>query len=386
MVSRVVQTGQNAPGVTRIVANSADLRHGARTFADGAVIMRLESLRLRSQPMPEMPAGVRAAVAASIDRSSTTLDRQVLPMAAAAADLERRAVWTDIAGLAGFWPDGLGWLRDNGSWAARTLGFFGPGGVLPTLLATAYGYRFIPSGDYVNVRGTRFAGEGLLARYLRSGRLAGTRYGIDNPAVAKAFRLGPALGSKFAEVLPMDARFIRAAGKGSGPIALALTFGGDVYDFTLGPEKGKGLASTDFAATTITDATILGGTAAVSTGAGVAAAAGTGAMFGSVVPGVGTVVGFAVAGGVAYFLTTSPGKAVRSAMISSTKSTIEFAGQHPMVLAPMLPGAAAALEIYDHGDDIVNVAGDGLHYAGEGLSTAGKGLADAGKLVGGLFH
>jgi hypothetical protein len=372
--------------VTRIVANPADLRHGARTFADGAVIMRLESLRLRSLPMPEMPAGVRAAVSASVDRSAATLDRQVIPMAAAAADLERRAVWTEIAGFAGFWPDGLGWLRDNGSWAARTLGFFGPGGVLPTLLATAYGYRFVPGGRYVTIRGSRFLGDGLLARYLRTGRLAGTRYLVDNPAVAKSLRLSPALAGRAAEMLPMDARFLRAAGKGSGPVALALTFGGDVYDFTLGPDKGKGLASSDFAATTITDASLLGGTAVVSTGAGVAATAATGAMFGSVVPGVGTVVGFAVAGGVAYFLTTSPGKAVRSAMISGTKSAIEFTGKHPMMLTPLLPGPAIGLEIYDHRDDIVDVAGDGLHYAGEGLSTAGKGLADAGKAIGGLFH
>jgi hypothetical protein len=379
--------------VTRVVANPVDLRHGARTFAEGAVVLRLESLRLRSLPMPEMPAGVRAPVAASLARSSATLDRQSTPMVMAAADLERRAVWTDIAGAAGFWPQGLGFLRDNAGWGARALGFFGPGGVLPVLLATAHGYRLFPAGNYVTVRGSRFLGDGILARYLRSGRLAGTRYAIDNPAVAKSLRLGPAFANRAAELLPLDSRFLRAAGKGSGPIALGLTIGGDVYDFTLGAERGHGLGSTDFAATTITDVGILGGTAAVSTGTGIFVTGATGAAFGSFAPGIGTAVGFGVGVLIGVGLQTGPGKAVRGAMISGTKSTIEFTGKHPMVLAPALPGAAAGLEIYNHRDDIVHVggegvhyAGEGLHYAGEGLSKAGSGLKDAGKAIGGLFH
>jgi hypothetical protein len=244
----------------------------------------------------------------------------------------------------------------------------------------------------VNVRGSRFPGNDLLSRYLRTGRIPGTRYGIDNPQVAKTLRLSAALDARMRELVPLDKRFLKAAGKGSGPLALGLTLGGDVYDFTRGPQAGKGLASSDFAATAIVDTGILGGTAAVGATARVGSAMVMRATMGSVVPGVGTVVGLVVAGGTAYFLTTEPGKAMRSAMIGGTKSAIEFTGRHPLVLAPALPGAAAALEVYNHRDDVarlgqgaVHYAGEGVHYAGEGIRAVGSGLNEGRKLVGRLL-
>jgi len=372
--------------VTRIVVNPSDLRRGARVIGEGGLRAHEVALRLRSRPLPQMPAGVGSAVSAAIARSSATVDGQVMPFLTTAADLERRAFWAEISGLAGEWPQGLGLLLSNRAWLRAGLSFFGPGGVFPTLIATANGYRIVPAGDYARVFGNRFPGDDAWSRYLRTGRLPGTRYLVDNPAVARTFRLGTGLAGRAAELFPLDSRFVRAAGKGSGPLALGLTIGGDVWDFTGGPHGSQGLGSTDFAATTITDVGILGGTAAISTGAGVGAVAVYGAAAGSVVPGVGTAVGFVVAGGVAYFLTTDTGKAVRSTMISGTKSAIQFTGKHPYVLAPLAPAGVAAYEVYDHRGDIVHVGGQGLHYAGEGLSDAGKGLNDARKLVGGLFH
>jgi hypothetical protein len=359
--------------VTRIVIDPADLRRGARTLEDTAIAYRQSALRLRGLPLPEMPAGVSAAVTSAITRASVTLDMQVLPLALEADELRRRAFWTEISGEAGGWPDGPGFVWENKFWIKQGLALFAPTGVLPTVIATKNGYRIVNKGDYVTVRGRHPFGSDLWSRYVASGRVPGTRYRVDNPKVAKAFRLSPALRAKGFEMLPFDNRFLKAAGKGSGPLGLGLTFGEDIHDFTRGSQSSKGLASTDFAATVAVDAGLAGGTAVVATGAGVGAAAASGALAGSVVPGVGTVVGFVVAGGVAYALTTDSGRAVRGAMISGTKTAMDYAKKNPTVLAP-IPGATGAVAIYNHRDDIIDAAGEGVSK-----------LNDARKWVGGLF-
>jgi hypothetical protein len=374
--------------MTRIVIEPADLRRGASTLRDTALGYHGLAQRLGALPMPEMPPGVAVRVQADVIEAATTLGREMMPLFNEADELEYRALWTEISGAAGHWPEGIGWLRDNGSWIKGTLGFFGPGGVLPALVATAHGYRLVHRGRYVTVRGRPFHGDSLLARYVRTGRVDGTRYLATNPKVAKYLGVAPALAARFEEMLPVNSKFLKAAGKGSGPLAFGLTLGGDVYDYTAGPYAQKGLLSTDFAATATVDVGLVGGTAAVGTAAGVGmtgvlAGGVAGASVGSFAPVVGTVIGFGVGAAVAWGLSTEQGKGVRGKLIEGTKAGIEYGLRNPIVLGPVFaPPVVAGKLAYEYGDDAIRAVDDGLDKAGDVVGDAAGG---ARKLAGKIF-
>jgi hypothetical protein len=374
--------------MTRIVIEPSDLRRGASTLRDTALGYHGLAQRLGSLPMPEMPPGVAARVQADMLEAARTLSSEVVPLFNEADELLYRALWAEISGAAGHWPEPLGFLRDNGAWIKGGLGFFGPGGVLPALVATAYGYRLVPRGKYVTVRGQPFRGDSLLHRYLRTARPDGTRYLVTNPKVAKYLGLGPGLAAKAEEILPMNSKFLQAAGKGSGPLAFGLTLGGDVYDYTAGPYGHEGLVSTDFAATATVDVGLVGGTAAVGTAAAVGttslfAGGAAGASVGSIAPGIGTAVGFAVGIGIAWGMSTEQGKWVRGKLIEGTKSGIEYGLKNPILLGPTFgPPVAGARLAYEYGDDALRAVDYGLDKAGGVIGDAAGG---AKKLAGKIF-
>jgi hypothetical protein len=264
------------------------------------------------------------------------------------------------------------------------LSFFGPGGVLPVVLATAHGYRIVPRGNYATVKGNRFLGPGILAAYLRTGRVPGVRYRIDNPKVSKFLSTDAAARNAAREALDVrNPGFWRAARKGGGPLGLSLTLGSDVYDFTAGGHKSKGLASTDFAATAAVDTSLLAGSTVAGAAAATAttsllAGGATGAAAGSFAPGIGTAVGFGVGIGITFLMTTEPGRQVRGQMISGTKAALDWVKDHPAAAArvaanPAMAPAHVAWEFRDEiGDAASGVARAGAHE----IEKAGKGIVE----------
>lgn len=82
----------------------------------------------------------------------------------------------------------------------------------------------------------------------------------------------------------------------------------------------------DLAAGISTDVVIGAGTTALSAGTGWLAAASTAAAVGSVVPGIGTLVGAGVGLGIAVFMSTTPGRRFSKGIEKGIKSGIEFVG------------------------------------------------------------
>jgi len=259
---------------------------------------------------------------------------------------------------------------DGKFWFKIGLSVLGPGSVLPAALAGADGYRLLRNGKYVIVKGPHYGGTGFLDRYKGTARkLKGTRYLFENPSVIKNFEPGAAARSALNDIFnPRSSGFLKNVGKGGGVAALGLTFGGDIYSFGFGGNSDKGLASTDFAATATVDGGILAGSTAASSAAATAITAGVfGAEAGSVVPVAGTAVGFAIGVGIGVAMQTDAGKAVRSTLISGTKSAMDFAIDHPADVVAAVTGGPAAVAI-NHTGEVVHVAGDAADDAWDGTA------------------
>jgi hypothetical protein len=84
-------------GGGRILIDPVSLRRGARELRDGSGDLNLLAARLRGAPTPEMPPGVAAAVSGGIASVASSLDSFVDPLADSAVELERRALWAEIA-------------------------------------------------------------------------------------------------------------------------------------------------------------------------------------------------------------------------------------------------------------------------------------------------
>jgi hypothetical protein len=94
--------------------------------------------------------------------------------------------------------------------------------------------------------------------------------------------------------------------KGNGLSNVLISAGTRIAEFQKNPSQA--FSKTDLAAGLTTDAMFGTGSAAISAGIGWAAAAGVGAAYGSVVPGVGTIVGAAAGIGISLLLETKRGK------------------------------------------------------------------------------
>jgi hypothetical protein len=84
-------------GGGRILIDPLSLRRGARELRDGSGDLNLLAARLRGASLPEMPLGVAAAVSGGIASVASSLDSFVDPLADSAVELERRALWAEIA-------------------------------------------------------------------------------------------------------------------------------------------------------------------------------------------------------------------------------------------------------------------------------------------------
>ncbi len=245
----------------------------------------------------------------------------------------------------------------------------------------------------MRVYGKRFAGDDLLSWFLRSGRvLSPGRYLADNPAVARYLDPLAAGSVSLRNVFDVTSPgFLKEIPRGGGALAGALTFGTDAYDFSpWGAHAKQGILSTDFAATATVDGGLLAGTTAVSAGAGTLAAGAIGAEAGSVVPGLGTAIGFGVGLGIGVLMTTSTGQKVRTELISGTKAGYDFIRSHPSVLAPTpLAPIGLGLTIYDNRGAIVSAGSTVVHGIEDapGAIADGAGAAkhEVGKLLGKVF-
>ena len=83
--------------MTRIAIDPTELRRGATRIRDASSELSLEARSLGSLAMPEMPAGVAAEVEAGVAAVSSQLQGLGPILNEDAVELERRALWTEIA-------------------------------------------------------------------------------------------------------------------------------------------------------------------------------------------------------------------------------------------------------------------------------------------------
>ncbi|WP_199613899.1 hypothetical protein [Paenibacillus alkalitolerans] len=193
------------------------------------------------------------------------------------------------------------------------------------------GYKFKVNGNYVHVYGARSATGFWDKRYAawrtREG-LTGTRYRLDNSKVAKYLDMKTGVVSKLSSNYNiMNSKAWKNSLKGGGILGAAATMGVSVYDYGWGKHKDNGLASTEFASDLIVETGVMVGTTAASTAIGMGAAAAAGAAFGSVVPGLGTAVGFVAGVGIGLALNTKAGKAATDWAKDKVNKGIEAVGK-----------------------------------------------------------
>ena len=148
-----------------------------------------------------------------------------------------------------------------------------------------------------------------------------------------------------------------------GPVNVALSSFNSIYDYGFGDDaskRGKGLASTDFAASLTTDVAIGIGSTAIGS---VASSAATGMLVGSAVPVVGTAVGAVVGLGVGLLTTyaingTATGRRIKAGATKAIKGA------------------------YDWG---VDKAKSGYDFVKTNTKTLSKGMGWTMKKIGGLF-
>ncbi|TMU82724.1 hypothetical protein FGG79_20805 [Bacillus sp. BHET2] len=148
-----------------------------------------------------------------------------------------------------------------------------------------------------------------------------------------------------------------------GPVNVALSSFNSIYDYGFGDDaskRGKGLASTDFAATLTTDVAIGIGSTAIGS---IASSAATGALVGSTVPVVGTAIGAVVGLGAGLLTTyaingTATGRRIKAGATKAIKGA------------------------YDWG---VDKAKSGYDFVKTNTKTLSKGMGWTLKKIGGLF-
>jgi uncharacterized protein YukE len=350
----------------------------------------LLALRGRADALQSDAAGAAAQSAAAQQQAELAAVRA----AAAFEAIAMRAAALNPTTAGDLAREGGGFLYSHQKWIRAGLAVLAPGGVVAKGLASSIGHnRLLLDGRYVRVYGKRFAGDDLLSWFLRSGRvLSPGRYLAENPEVARYIDPLASGSTALRNVFDVSSPgFVREIPKGGGALAGALTFGTDAYDFSpWGAQANQGLLSTDFAATVTVDGGMLAGTTVASSAAGTLVAGAWGAEFGSVVPGLGTAVGFGVGLGIGFLMTTNTGQKIRGELIAGTKAGYDFVKDHPAVLlsTPFAP-VGLGLTIYDHRGDIVSAGGTVLHGVESAPGAVVHGLDsakdEAGKLLGKVF-
>jgi len=115
--------------------------------------------------------------------------------------------------------------------------------------------------------------------------------------------------------------------KGNGIANVVLSVGSRLAENAANPSR----TGTDLAAGITTDVLLGAGQTAISAGAGWGASVMTAAAMGSVVPGVGTIVGAGVGLGLALFMSTNTGKTISRKVESVVKSGIEMVKNSKLV-------------------------------------------------------
>jgi hypothetical protein len=84
------------PYAGRVVINSADLRRGAKRLRDLSAHLKPSALQLQRAPTPVTAPSV-AGIPDAVHSLGSALDALVLPLTESAVELDRRALWADIA-------------------------------------------------------------------------------------------------------------------------------------------------------------------------------------------------------------------------------------------------------------------------------------------------
>jgi hypothetical protein len=83
--------------MARVVVNTVDMRRGAARLRDASKELTVVARALAGVGLPEMPAGVAAQVEGGIASARSLLDGNAPQLADGAVELERRALWAEIA-------------------------------------------------------------------------------------------------------------------------------------------------------------------------------------------------------------------------------------------------------------------------------------------------
>jgi gas vesicle protein len=234
------------------------------------------------------------------------------------------------------------------------------------------GFRIGVNGNYAHVYGKRFLTDGdsyFTKKYLEWRKdldLRGTRYGLNNPSVGKILNAKDYILDGIKSDFSLKGKDLI---KGGGILGLGMDTLANVAEYGWGAKKDKGIASTDFAASLTVDVATGVAVTAISSGASWLAAAGTAAAVGSVVPGVGTAVGFVVGAGSALFLMSDTGKALTDGTKAFVKNGMDYAGEK-------LEQAGKAIK------DVGKQAGEAIKDAGNAIKDAGKEIGNTIKDVG----
>lgn len=84
-------------GGTRIVLDPAELRRGARRLRGLGADLRTVRGRLRGAPLPALPSDLVGPIRSGVEEIAALLDALPAPLEESAVELERRALWADIA-------------------------------------------------------------------------------------------------------------------------------------------------------------------------------------------------------------------------------------------------------------------------------------------------
>jgi len=138
-------------------------------------------------------------------------------------------------------------------------------------------------------------------------------FGINNPLKPSNWKSGNIINKEFFK--------LSKVAKGNGIANVLLSVAPRISDFA--QQENKSAHVTDFAAGITTDVAFGVGSTAVSAGVGWLAAAGAGAAAGSVVPGVGTVVGAVTAIGISLFLESKTGQSIKNSVQKGVKKLFD---------------------------------------------------------------
>lgn len=176
--------------------------------------------------------------------------------------------------------------------------------VLPGLMSIKSGFKLVQQGNKWIVYGKRNANNFLEEKYLKWRRELGINLHTTNGTNSIVRKPWAWLKRDILEDFKLNKKQL----KGGGILGSLISTGVNIYEYGWGEKSNEGLSSSEFLSSLTIDIGKGAIQGVIATAAGILATAGAGAAFGSVVPGLGTAVGFAVGIGLAVLDNTAWGQ------------------------------------------------------------------------------